>query len=210
MRTVLFVIIALLHVLAGLLLLPLLALLFFYGIAPGPGLAAVPFALLIMYATAVGVSLLFSATSVRYRDMGILVPLLTQAWFWSSPRPPRTSAPTTHGFLPCWWPRARCLASSPATCAPARCAPRRAPSPRRRPGPPSSCCRPRPRWRLRPSSGPRISRPVASRTRAGPAEPCRAFERMPLSESRSAPSSRTTGPSPSRTHPRPSARETCD
>ncbi len=63
----------------------LLALLAFYGIMPGHGLVAVPFALLIMYATAIGVALLFSATSVRYRDMGILVPLITQAWFWSSP-----------------------------------------------------------------------------------------------------------------------------
>ena len=66
-------------------ILALLVLLAFYGVAPGPGLVAVPFALVIMYAAAIGVSLLFSATSVRYRDMGILVPRLTQAWFCSSP-----------------------------------------------------------------------------------------------------------------------------
>ena len=63
----------------------LVALVLFFGIIPGPGLLAVPFALLIMYTASVGIALLFSATSVRYRDMGMLVPLLTQAWFWMSP-----------------------------------------------------------------------------------------------------------------------------
>ena len=63
----------------------LLALVLFFGIIPGPGLLAVPFAILIMYTASVGVAMLFSATSVRYRDMGILVPLMVQAWFWMSP-----------------------------------------------------------------------------------------------------------------------------
>jgi lipopolysaccharide transport system permease protein len=63
----------------------LLLLLLVYGIAPGIGLLSLPFALLIMYAASVGVSMLFAATSVQYRDMDILVPLLTQAWFWMSP-----------------------------------------------------------------------------------------------------------------------------
>ncbi len=63
----------------------LLVLLVVYGIAPGIGLLSLPFAVLIMYATSVGVSMLFAATSVQYRDMDILVPLITQAWFWVSP-----------------------------------------------------------------------------------------------------------------------------
>ena len=63
----------------------LLLLLVVYGVSPGIGLLSLPFALVIMYATSVGVSLLFAATSVQYRDMDILVPLITQAWFWSSP-----------------------------------------------------------------------------------------------------------------------------
>jgi lipopolysaccharide transport system permease protein len=63
----------------------LLVLLIVYGVAPGIGLLALPFALLIMYAAAIGVALFFAATSVQYRDMDILVPLMVQAWFWSSP-----------------------------------------------------------------------------------------------------------------------------
>ena len=63
----------------------LLVLLVVYGLAPGIGLLALPLLLAIMYASAVGVSLLFSSSSLRYRDMDILIPLLTQVWFWSSP-----------------------------------------------------------------------------------------------------------------------------
>ncbi len=63
----------------------LLVLLIVYGIAPGIGLLSLPFAVLIMYAASVGVSMLFAATSVQYRDMDILVPLITQTWFWVSP-----------------------------------------------------------------------------------------------------------------------------
>ena len=62
-----------------------LGLLAVYGIFPGIGVISLPFAVLIMYALSVGVSLLFAALSVQYRDMDILVPLMTQAWFWSSP-----------------------------------------------------------------------------------------------------------------------------
>jgi len=62
-----------------------LGLLAVYGIFPGIGVISLPFAVLIMYALSVGVSFLFAALSVQYRDMDILVPLLTQAWFWSSP-----------------------------------------------------------------------------------------------------------------------------
>ena len=57
----------------------------FYGIMPGIGVLALPLLIAIMYATAIGVSLLVSASSLRYRDMEILVPLITQAWFWASP-----------------------------------------------------------------------------------------------------------------------------
>ena len=63
----------------------LLVLLLVYGISPGIGLVSIPLAILIMYALQVGVSLIFGALSVQYRDMDLIVPLVIQVWFWSSP-----------------------------------------------------------------------------------------------------------------------------
>jgi len=63
----------------------LLVLLVVYGVAPGSGLVTLPILVLIMYATALGVSFMFAASSVEYRDFEILTPLIIQAWFWMSP-----------------------------------------------------------------------------------------------------------------------------
>jgi lipopolysaccharide transport system permease protein len=67
------------------LIVAMLVMLFIYGIVPGVGVLMLPVALAIMYAAAVGTAFLFGATSPQYRDMDILVPLITQAWFWMSP-----------------------------------------------------------------------------------------------------------------------------
>lgn len=67
------------------LLVALLVMLVLYGIAPGPGVLAMPIVVAIMYATGMGTAFFFSATLVRFRDMEFVIPLVAQAWFWSSP-----------------------------------------------------------------------------------------------------------------------------
>jgi lipopolysaccharide transport system permease protein len=56
-----------------------------YGILPGPGLLMLPVAVVIMYLVALGFSYFFSSSSLQYRDMDIVKPLIMQAWFWMSP-----------------------------------------------------------------------------------------------------------------------------
>jgi len=56
-----------------------------YGIVPGPGLLMLPVAVVIMYLAALGFSFFFSSSSLQYRDMDIVKPLVMQAWFWMSP-----------------------------------------------------------------------------------------------------------------------------
>ncbi len=56
-----------------------------YGIVPGKGMLLVPVAVVIMYMAALGFSFFFSSSSLQYRDMDIIKPLLVQAWFWMSP-----------------------------------------------------------------------------------------------------------------------------
>jgi lipopolysaccharide transport system permease protein len=67
------------------LMLALLGLEMLYGITPGIGLLALPLLTAILYAVSLGLALLVSSSQLRYRDMEIVVPLLTQAWFWASP-----------------------------------------------------------------------------------------------------------------------------
>jgi len=56
-----------------------------YGITPGWGLLALPFFLLLALATALAVGLWCSALNVRYRDVGYVIPFLTQCWMYASP-----------------------------------------------------------------------------------------------------------------------------
>ena len=56
-----------------------------YGVVPGPGLLMLPVAVAIMYLGGLGFAFLFSSSSLQYRDMDILKPLILQAWFWMSP-----------------------------------------------------------------------------------------------------------------------------
>jgi len=63
----------------------LVAMMFFYGLSPGPSLWALPFFLLLAMATALGVGVWLSALNVRYRDVHHVVPFLIQVWFFSTP-----------------------------------------------------------------------------------------------------------------------------
>jgi len=56
-----------------------------YLIRPGPGMLLLPVAVVIMYLAALGFSFFFSSSSLQFRDMDLLKPLVVQAWFWMSP-----------------------------------------------------------------------------------------------------------------------------
>ncbi len=56
-----------------------------YGVAPSWAVLAFPLFLLVAVMTALGVSLFLSALNVQYRDVGNLLPFLTQLWMYASP-----------------------------------------------------------------------------------------------------------------------------
>lgn len=58
---------------------------FWYGVAPGIGALAFLPALLLAAATVFGISLWLAALYVPYRDVGHLLPFLTQIWMYLSP-----------------------------------------------------------------------------------------------------------------------------
>jgi lipopolysaccharide transport system permease protein len=58
---------------------------FWFGFQPTERLLTVPGFLAITYATALGINLWFSALNVRYRDVGYLLPVVVQLWFYLSP-----------------------------------------------------------------------------------------------------------------------------
>jgi lipopolysaccharide transport system permease protein len=68
-----------------------IALLLFFAIAAAYGrypswrLAFVPPLLFVSFVLALGISLLLSATNVRYRDVGQALPFIVQLWFFLSP-----------------------------------------------------------------------------------------------------------------------------
>jgi lipopolysaccharide transport system permease protein len=63
----------------------LLALMGWYGIAPGPGVMTLPLFLLLAFLTALGCGLWLSALNVRYRDIAYVTPFLIQVWFFLTP-----------------------------------------------------------------------------------------------------------------------------
>jgi lipopolysaccharide transport system permease protein len=63
----------------------LFALLVFYAIAPTIGLLTIPLATVIALAAVLGVTFWLSALNAQYRDVGQLLPFLTQVWFFTSP-----------------------------------------------------------------------------------------------------------------------------
>ncbi|MGE3818185.1 MAG: ABC transporter permease [Isosphaeraceae bacterium] len=69
----------------GMAFLMLLAMMAYYGVAPGPGLAIAPLFILLSVATALGVGLWLSALNVEYRDVRYVVPFLTQFWMFATP-----------------------------------------------------------------------------------------------------------------------------
>lgn len=63
----------------------LAVLLIVYGVAPSLGLLLLPLFILMALATALGIGLWLTALDVKYRDIGLLVPFLTQIWMYISP-----------------------------------------------------------------------------------------------------------------------------
>lgn len=63
----------------------MVALLVIYGIAFTPNLLLLPFLLALTLLISIGVSLLFSALNVYYRDFSYALPFLVQVWMYASP-----------------------------------------------------------------------------------------------------------------------------
>jgi lipopolysaccharide transport system permease protein len=63
----------------------LLIMMLYYGIAPGPAIAAIPIAILFTVVAALAVGLWLSALNVRYRDVQYTIPFLTQFWMFVTP-----------------------------------------------------------------------------------------------------------------------------
>ncbi len=69
----------------GVSLVLLLTVTFVYGIAPTAALLALPFLVVIVAATALGVGAGLAAVNVRYRDVRYAVPFTIQLWFFLTP-----------------------------------------------------------------------------------------------------------------------------
>lgn len=63
----------------------LLGLMWYFRIAPTSNIWTLPFFLLLALMTALGVGLWLSALNVLYRDIGYIIPFLTQFWFYITP-----------------------------------------------------------------------------------------------------------------------------
>ena len=63
----------------------LMGLMWYYRITPTAAVWALPFLLLLALVTALGVGLWLSALNVIYRDVGYVIPFLTQLWFYITP-----------------------------------------------------------------------------------------------------------------------------
>lgn len=63
----------------------LLGLMWYFHITPTASVWALPFLLLLALMSALGVGLWLSALNVSYRDIGYILPFLTQLWFYVTP-----------------------------------------------------------------------------------------------------------------------------
>lgn len=63
----------------------LLGMMWYYDLKITPNIWALPFFLLLALVTSLGVGLWLSAMNVFYRDIGYIIPFLTQLWFYLSP-----------------------------------------------------------------------------------------------------------------------------
>lgn len=60
-------------------------LLLWYRVAPGPAVLLLPVFIAIAMLTAFSIGLWLTALNVKYRDIGLLVPFVTQIWMYASP-----------------------------------------------------------------------------------------------------------------------------
>ena len=63
----------------------LLGMMAWYGFRPNWGMLALPLFLLLILITALSVSLWLSSLNTKYRDIGYVIPFLTQVWMYASP-----------------------------------------------------------------------------------------------------------------------------
>ncbi|HAF60952.1 MAG TPA: phosphate ABC transporter permease [Anaerolineaceae bacterium] len=63
----------------------LLAMMLYYGIRPTANVWTLPLFVLLALITAIGVGLWLSALNVMYRDVGYIIPFLTQFWMYITP-----------------------------------------------------------------------------------------------------------------------------
>lgn len=63
----------------------MLGLMYYYQIAPTANIWTLPLFLLLAVITALGVGLWLSAMNVLYRDIGYMIPYITQLWFYLTP-----------------------------------------------------------------------------------------------------------------------------
>ena len=63
----------------------LIAMMFYYGITPSLNVIWLPLLILLALTTSLGVSLWFSAMNVKFRDIGYIVPFITQIWLFMTP-----------------------------------------------------------------------------------------------------------------------------
>ncbi len=63
----------------------LIAMMFYYGILPTINALWLPVFLLLALVTSLGVGLWLSALNVKYRDVGYIVPFITQFWMFATP-----------------------------------------------------------------------------------------------------------------------------
>lgn len=62
-----------------------IALLAWYGVAPGPAVVLLPVFILMAMITALSMGLWLTALNVKYRDVSLLVPFVSQLWMYASP-----------------------------------------------------------------------------------------------------------------------------
>lgn len=63
----------------------LVVLMLFYGLTPGPAIAALPVFVLLVTITGFAFSLWLSALNALYRDVGFMIPIALQAWMFMTP-----------------------------------------------------------------------------------------------------------------------------
>jgi len=63
----------------------LVVLMIVYGVTPGPALINLPLFIILMFVTAIGIGLWLSALNVQYRDIGFILPFLTQFLLFITP-----------------------------------------------------------------------------------------------------------------------------